>query len=62
MNIRRLLGFGLLGAMLATTPLVISAQQTGVQKKGKRKGGKRGKKGGKAGKGQQRKKGGGGDE
>lgn len=45
MSIRRFLGFGVLGIMLAI-PFVISAQPEPAQKKGKRKGGKkRGNKG-----------------
>jgi hypothetical protein len=44
MSLRRILGFGLLGMMLAT-PLTYSAPQTAQQRKG-RKGGRGGKKGG----------------
>jgi hypothetical protein len=44
MSLRRILGFGLLGMMLAT-PLMYSAPQTAQQRKG-RKGGRGGKKGG----------------
>ena len=56
MSLRRILGYVLLSAMLAT-PLVYSAPQGGPHKKGKRKGGGGGKKGG--GRAPTRKKGGG---
>jgi len=60
MSLRRVFGYLVLGAMLAT-PIVYSSPQGGLQKKGKRKGGKGSPKGGKRGgsKGQTRKKGGG---